>query len=276
VVANLAVNARDAMPRGGSLTIETTDVEIDEQHTREHVMAVTRGHYVMLAVSDTGAGRDEVTRGRIFEPFFTTKGPGKGTGLGLSTVYGIVKQSGGFLEVSGEVGRGTTFKVYLPQVADVGGRTERNPTLGSSLGIETLLLVEDVAGLRMLAKRMLESVGYSVLTAASGEEALSVLERYEEPVHLMVTDVVMPGMSGRNLAEEFVRVRPGMKVLYMSGYTDDVVLRHGAFDEGLPFFGKPFSAAELTRKVREVLDSRNSMPRNKDQAKITISRTIRC
>jgi len=261
VIANLAVNARDAMPQGGQLTIEIQNVKIDEEYARQHQYAhqqgpaVQPGPYVMLVVSDTGMGMDEVTRQRSFEPFFTTKDPGKGTGLGLSTVYGIVKQSDGYIWVYSEVGQGTSFKIYLPQVAEVAGSTRRSPTVAPAHGTETILLVEDVGGLRKLAKRMLESAGYTVLTAANGEEALRVLERHEEQVHLMVTDVVMPGMSGRILAERFDRTRPGMKVLYMSGYTDDVVVRHGVLAEGMPFLSKPFTAAELIRKVREVLDS---------------------
>jgi CheY-like chemotaxis protein len=209
----------------------------------------------MLAVSDTGVGMDEVTRGRIFEPFFTTKGPGKGTGLGLSTVYGIVKQSDGFIWVYSEVGQGTSFKMYLPQVAEVVSSKRRTPTVAPAHGTETILIVEDLGGLRNLTKRMLESAGYTVLTAVNGEEALLLLERHEERVHLMVTDVVMPGMSGPDLAERFDGIRPGMKVLYMSGYTDDVVVRHGVLDEGMPFLGKPFTVTELTRKIREVLDA---------------------
>ena len=255
VLANLAVNARDAMPQGGKLTVETQSVEIGEQYARQHRVAVQPGPYVMLSMSDTGVGMDEVTRGRIFEPFFTTKAPGKGTGLGLSTVYGIVKQSDGFISVYSEVGHGTSFKIYLPQVAEVAGGKRHSPTVAPAHGTETILLVEDVEGLRKLTKRMLESAGYTVLTAANGEEALLLLERYEKPLHLMVTDVVMPGMSGRTLAERFDAIRPGMKVLYMSGYTDDVVVRHGVLDKGMPFLGKPFAVVELTRKVREVLDS---------------------
>jgi len=257
VIVNLAVNARDAMPHGGQLTIETRNVEIDEPYAREHGVAVKPGPYVMLAISDTGVGMDQVTREQIFEPFFTTKGPGKGTGLGLSTVYGIVKQSGGFIWVYSEVGQGTSFKIYLPQVADVAGGKRHSPTVAPAHGTETILLVEDVEGLRKLTKRMLESAGYTVLTAANGEEALLMLERDDKPLHLMVTDVVMPGMSGRTLAEQFDATRPGMKVLYMSGYTDDVVVRHGVLDEGMPFLAKPFTAVELTRKVREVLDSQS-------------------
>jgi hypothetical protein len=257
VIANLAVNARDAMPQGGQVTIETRNVEVDEQYAYEHGVAVPPGPYVMLAVSDTGAGMDEVTRGRIFEPFFTTKAPGKGTGLGLSTVYGIVKQSDGFIWVYSEVGQGTSFKIYLPQVAEVTGGKRHSPTVAPAHGTETILLVEDVEGLRTLATRILESAGYTVLLAANGEEALLVLERYKEPVHLLVTDVVMPGISGQNLAKRLDRTAPGTKVLYMSGYTDDIIVRHGVLDEGMPFLSKPFTVVELTRKVREVLDSQS-------------------
>jgi two-component system cell cycle sensor histidine kinase/response regulator CckA len=257
VIANLAVNARDAMPQGGKLTIELQNVEIDEQYARQHSVAVQPGPCVMLAMSDTGVGMDAVTRGRIFEPFFTTKGPGKGTGLGLSTVYGIVKQSNGFIWVCSEVGQGTSFKIHLPQVAEVVGSKRQSPTIASAHGTETILVVEDVGGLRSLAKRMLESLGYTVLTATDGEDALRLLEDYRGPVHLVLTDVVMPGMGGRTLAERFGRTRPEMKVLYMSGYTDDVILRHGVFDEGMPFLGKPFTVVDLTLKVREVLDSQS-------------------
>jgi signal transduction histidine kinase/ActR/RegA family two-component response regulator len=257
MIANLAVNARDAMPKGGKLTIELQNVEIDEQYARQHGVAVLPGPYVMLAISDTGIGMDEATRGQIFEPFFTTKGPGKGTGLGLSTVHGIVKQSNGFIWVYSEVGQGTSFKIYLPQVAEVADGQRRGPTIASARGTETILVVEDVGGLRNLVKRMLESVGYTVLTATDGEDALRLLEDYKEPVHLVLSDVVMPTMGGRILAERFGRTRPEMKVLYMSGYTDDVVVRHGVLDEGMPFLGKPFTVVDLTRKVREVLDSQS-------------------
>jgi two-component system cell cycle sensor histidine kinase/response regulator CckA len=255
VIANLAVNARDAMPQGGQLTIETQDVTIDEHDARQHGVAVTPGSYAALVVSDSGIGMDEATRARIFEPFFTTKGPGKGTGLGLATVYGIVKQSHGFIWVYSEVGQGTSFKIYLPQVTEAAPAAHARPTVGSSTGTETILLVEDNMGLRKLATRFLEPAGYRVLGAATGEEALSLLERHQAPVHLLLSDVVMPGMSGRQLAEQLVQTRPGVKVLYMSGYTSDTIVRHGVLDAQVSFLGKPFTAATLLQKVREVLDS---------------------
>ena len=255
VITNLAVNARDAMPQGGQLTIETQNVTIDEDYARQHGVAVPPGSYVLLTVSDSGVGIDEATRTRIFDPFFTTKGPGKGTGLGLSTVYGIVKQSHGFIWVDSEVGHGTSFKIYLPQVTEAAGTDRPEPTVVSSSGTETILLVEDNAELRKLATRFLEPAGYTVLLASTGEEALQLLERHEEPVHLLLSDVVMPGMSGRQLAERLAQTRPGMKVLYMSGYTSDTILRHGVSDAQVPFLNKPFTVAALLRKIREVLDS---------------------
>jgi PAS domain S-box-containing protein len=255
VIANLAVNARDAMPEGGQLTIETQNATIDEDYARQHGVAMTPGSYVVLAVSDSGDGMDEATRARIFEPFFTTKGPGKGTGLGLSTVYGIVKQSHGFIWVDSEVGQGTSFKVFLPQVTEAGGPDPPAPTVVSTSGTETILLAEDNAGLRKLATRVLEPAGYTVLGAASGEEALHLLEGHKGAVHLLLSDVVMPGMSGRHLAEQLAQTRPGMKVLYMSGYTSDTIVRHGVLEAHMPLLNKPFSAAALLRKVREVLNS---------------------
>ncbi|OFW47415.1 MAG: hypothetical protein A3J29_22490 [Acidobacteria bacterium RIFCSPLOWO2_12_FULL_67_14b] len=257
VIANLAVNARDAMPQGGQLTIETLDVELDEDYPRQHGVAVRPGSYVMLAITDTGTGMDEATRARIFEPYFTTKASGKGTGLGLSTVFGIVKQSEGLIWVYSEVGRGTSFKIYLPRVAEVAGSTFLHAATGPTRGTETILVVEDEKGLRNLVARILQSAGYTVRTAADGKEALHELERVEGPVSLMITDVVMPGLSGPSLAEEAGRIRSGIKVLYMSGYTDDTVMRHRILDERLPFIGKPFTAVALGRKVREVLDSKD-------------------
>ena len=254
VIANLAINARDAMPDGGTLTIEACNVVIDEEIGRRSGTMAAPGPYVALVVRDTGAGMDEATRRQIFEPFFTTKGPGKGTGLGLSTVYGIVKQSDGFICVDSEVGHGSCFSIHLPQVTDPAASQAAGRSIAPPRGTETILVVEDVIGLRRLITRTLGSAGYKVLTAASGEEALQVLDQYREPVHLMATDVVMRGMSGRSLAELLGRTRPNMKVLYMSGYTDDVIVRNGVVADGVTFVSKPFTMAELTGKVREVLD----------------------
>ena len=254
VMTNLAVNARDAMPQGGRLTIETQNVTIGEDDARQHGVAVPPGSYVRLAVSDSGVGMDEATCARIFEPFFTTKGPGKGTGLGLATVYGIVKQSHGFIWVHSKVGQGTSFKIYLPQVTEAAGHDRPEPIVASSSGTETILLVEDNAAVRTLATRVLEPAGYTVFGAATGEEALRLLERQEEPVHLLLSDVVLPGMSGRQLAERLAQTRPGMKVLYMSGYTGDTIVLQGVLEAQMHFLNKPFTAAALLRKVREVLD----------------------
>ncbi len=198
---------------------------------------------------------DEVTRASIFEPFFTTKAPGKGTGLGLSTVDGIVKQSNGFIRVYSEVGKGTSFKIFLPQVTEAEKSERVAPTGRSTSGTETILLVEDNAGLRNLVTRFLEPAGYAVLEAASGDEAMLVLKQHEGPVHLLLSDVVMPGMSGRYLAEQLAQTRPGMKVLFMSGYTSDTIVRHGVLEAQMPFLNKPFTASVLLRKVRGVLDS---------------------
>ena len=255
VITNLAVNARDAMPQGGQLIIETQNVTIDKDYARQIGVTMPSGSYVLLAVSDSGGGMDEATRVRIFEPFFTTKGPSRGTGLGLSTVYGIVKQSHGFIGVYSEVGQGTSFKIYLPQVTEAAGTDRPGPTVVSSSGTETILLVEDNAGLRKLATRLLKPAGYTVLGAGTGEEALLVLARHAAPVHLLLTDVVMPGMSGRHLAERLAQTHPGMKVLYMSGYTSDTMVRHGVLEAKVSFINKPFNAAALLQKVREVLDS---------------------
>ena len=254
VIMNLAVNSRDAMPQGGMLTIETSDVDLDEAYAGTHV-SVRPGHYVRMAVSDTGSGMDRDTMGQIFEPFFTTKGPGKGTGLGLSTVYGIVKQSGGNVWVYSEPGRGTAFKVYLPGVEQAAELPVRDQQAPKALrGWETILVAEDEVVLRELVGRILQANGYTVLAAADGAQAIEICGRHEGPIHLMVSDVVMPQMGGREAAERLAAVRPDMKVLYMSGYTSDAIVRHGILNPGTNFLQKPFTPDSLARKVREVLD----------------------
>jgi len=255
VIMNLAVNARDAMSRGGKLTIETANVELDNAYAREHV-SFRPGSYVMLAVSDTGCGMDAATQARIFEPFFTTKEVGKGTGLGLSTVYGIVKQSDGNIWVYSEPGRGTTFKIYLPRVEGAVETVEPGVAPARAVrGSETILLVEDDHAVRVLARSVLQAHGYTVLEASQGKEALFLSGQHEGPIHLMVTDTVMPGMSGRDLAERLKPSRPNMKVLFMSGYTDKAIVHHGELVPGTAFLQKPFTPDALARKVREVLDS---------------------
>lgn len=253
ILLNLSVNARDAMPKGGVLTIETANVTIDEEYAGRHV-SVPPGNYVMLAVSDTGCGMDAETQERIFEPFFTTKGVGKGTGLGLSTVYGIVKQSGGNIWVYSEQGRGTTFKVYFPAIeVDPAETIEEVRQTETPPGNETVLLVEDEEMVRSMTREILEERGYVVLEAKHGKDALRVSEQYVGPIHLMLSDVVMPQMSGRELAEQLSPIRSEMKVLYMSGYTDDAIIHHGVLDHGVEFIEKPFSADALARKVHDVL-----------------------
>jgi len=254
VLMNLVVNARDAMPKGGKIVIETAKAEFDEGYAEQHV-AVNPGPYVMLAVSDTGTGMDEETRARIFEPFFTTKELGKGTGLGLSTVYGIVKQSGGFIWAYSELGKGTTFKVYLPRIAQLAEGYKRNVQPKSARrGTETILLVEDDKTVRDLVREVLRDYGYTVLVAVNGEDALSVAERHGAAIHLLLTDVVMPGMSGRILANRLSEARPEMKMLFMSGYTDDAIVHHGVLDADTRFIQKPFPPHALAQKVRDVLD----------------------
>jgi two-component system cell cycle sensor histidine kinase/response regulator CckA len=255
-IINIVVNARDAMPQGGKLTIETANVELDEEYARRHI-AVKPGSYVMLSISDTGVGMTKEVQERIFEPFFTTKEMGRGTGLGLSTVYGIVKQSGGNIWVYSEVGRGSTFKIYLPRVEEALEEGVREEVIGEiPRGSETILVVEDEEVVRKLAVRLLKRQGYKVLEAPDGGQAFILCEKYQDPIHLILTDVVMPGMSGRELVERLQRIHPEMKALYMSGYTDNVILHHGILEQGLAFIQKPFTLEILGRKVREVLDKR--------------------
>jgi len=257
VLTNLVMNARDAMPQGGTITIETRNAELGEEHMRRYPYRVQPGAYVRLVVRDTGHGMDEATLARIFEPFFTTKEPGKGTGLGLSTVYGIVKQSGGYIWAESEVGKGTRFEIYLPRVeapADTGRPTVAPSAARGGRG-EIVLLVEDEDAVRALARRILERGGYTVLEASHGEEAIRIADGFDRPIHLLLTDLTMPEMSGRELAERLVVRRPEMRVLYMSGYTEDDVVRRGILGHGAVFLEKPFTPETLGRKVRETLDA---------------------
>ena len=255
IILNLAVNARDAMPQGGKLTIETGNVELDEANVRAHP-AGEPGAYVMLAVTDSGIGMDAETQARIFEPFFTTKEQGKGTGLGLATVYGIVKQSGGYIWVYSEPGQGTTFKVYLPRVEE--DATVQGPGATPSpvaTGSETVLVVEDEAGVRMLTTEVLKARGYTVLAASTPGEAQAISEAHAGPIELLLTDMVLPEMGGRELAATLTAARREMAVLYMSGYTTDAALRHGVTDGGVAYLEKPFTPTTLMVKVREVLQT---------------------
>jgi two-component system, cell cycle sensor histidine kinase and response regulator CckA len=254
IIMNLAVNARDAMPNGGQLTIETRNVDLDEDYTRLH-SDVRPGGYVMLVVSDTGIGMDSDVRTRIFEPFFTTKEPGRGTGLGLATVYGIVKQSGGHINVYSEPRHGTTFKVFLPRVDEPLSNAGLHPVMPKALrGTETVLLVEDEDTVRLLSRHILQLYGYTVIEARGPEEAIAKAKAHEGTIHLLLTDVVMPGGGGRHVAEQIGASRPGVKVLFVSGYTDDAVVRYGILHAEAAFLQKPFTAASLAAKVREVLD----------------------
>jgi len=255
VLMNLAVNARDAMPGGGKLLLETANVELDETYAEMHV-GVTPGPHVMLAVTDTGAGMSKEVQAKIFEPFFTTKDLGKGTGLGLSTVFGIVRQSGGHIWVYSEPGQGTTFKIYFPRT-DLAPDVKTRPPLaaGRLRGSETLLLVEDDEQLRVVSRTILAKSGYRVIAADGPADALARCAEESGPIHLMITDVVMPGMNGLELATQAAKSRPAMKVLYVSGYTNNTIVHHGVLDEGVAFLQKPITPDALLRKVREILDS---------------------
>jgi CheY-like chemotaxis protein/two-component sensor histidine kinase len=256
VLINLVVNARDAMERGGTLTITTDNAELSNEHGERHFGAAA-GKYVMLAVTDSGSGMTKEVQQRLFEPFYTTKGPGKGTGLGLATVHGIVKQSGGDLYVYSELGHGTTFKVYFPRLTNV---TDIVETVAPHFavpprGSETLLLAEDDESIRALGARVLESLGYKVLLARTGREALRIVAEYNGTIDMIATDVVMPEMNGSQLVEKVLEARPGIRVLFMSGYTDDEVMRRGVIDGQTAFLQKPFTPDLLAHKVREVLDA---------------------
>jgi CheY-like chemotaxis protein len=256
VIMNLAVNSRDAMATGGRLTIETQSVELGDQYSRQH-LSVGPGRYVMLAVSDNGSGMDAATLQRVFEPFFTTKGLGKGTGLGLSTVYGIIKQSGGDIWVYSEPGHGSTFKVYLPNVQEGGdAMDDTSGHVKPPPGTETLLVVEDEPQVRRLVREVLASSGYTVLEASSDVEAMRIAGNPETAIDLLLTDVVMPGTSGSALASRIGITRPAIRVLYMSGYTDNALADHGVLASGIAFLQKPFTPDILLRKVWEVLHPR--------------------
>jgi two-component system cell cycle sensor histidine kinase/response regulator CckA len=253
ILINLAVNARDAMPQGGRLTIEARNVELDDAYKDQH-QPVIPGRYVMLAVGDTGSGMDRDTQLRIFDPFFTTKALGKGTGLGLATVYGIVKQIGGYIWVYSEVAKGTVFKIYLPRVEQSAQPAKQNePEATVPWGCETILLAEDSASLREMAREYLESTGFTVLEAASGAEALQKAKEFNGTIHLLLTDVVMPEMTGPELAKQMTPLFPGIKIIFTSGYTDDAIARQGVLDPAVAFIPKPYRPKALARKIREVL-----------------------
>ncbi|HZQ21320.1 MAG TPA: PAS domain S-box protein [Terriglobales bacterium] len=253
VLMNLVVNAKDAMPSGGKLAIQTANVALDDSYRREHTF-IRPGPYVMLSVSDTGQGMSKEIQSQIFEPFFTTKEKGKGTGLGLSTVYGIVKQSGGYIFVESEPCRGTTFRIYLPRVEDAADAAVGAKTAPESIGgSETILLVEDEESVRQLVRETLQSKGYNVMEAENGERALRIAEAHKAPIDAVITDVVMPGMSGRDLAQRLLTTRPDIKILYLSGYTEDAIIHQDVLEPGTAFLQKPFTLQTLTKKVREVL-----------------------
>jgi PAS domain S-box-containing protein len=258
VLMNLAVNARDAMPQGGKVMVGTANADLDETYARQHAY-VQPGHYVALSFSDTGCGMDRQTQARIFEPFFTTKGPGKGTGLGLSTVYGVVKQNDGYIRVYSEPGKGTTFRIYFPRVEAAAQPSSATSAAATLLrGTETVLLVEDEPGLRTLARECLEDHGYTVLEAADGKAALALARQHSAPIQLLLTDVIMPGMSGRELADHLSRERPEIRVVYMSGYANDLVAQHGALDPETILLEKPFTLQVLLAKVHQALTALRS------------------
>jgi CheY-like chemotaxis protein len=252
ILINLAVNARDAMPDGGKLTIETSNIRLNEAYCRDHAGFIP-GDYVQVMVSDNGVGMDRETISHVFEPFFTTKEVDKGTGLGLSTIYGIVNQHGGFINVYSEPGQGTTFRIYIPRVTEKGEIAETTEETQAAPGIGTVLLVEDDEMVRLVTKAQLENIGYTVLVGTTPMEALSLLKRADTPVDLLITDVVMPGMKGGELRDRAQVLRPGIKVLFMSGYTSNVIVHHGILAEGVHFVQKPFTMDILAQKVLEAM-----------------------
>jgi PAS domain S-box-containing protein len=255
VLINLVVNARDAMPGGGKIVIETSNAELDDGYCSRHPY-VKPGRFVMVAVSDTGHGMSEEVKAHIFEPFFTTKAKGGGTGLGLATTYGVVKQAEGSIEVYSEMGMGTTFKIYLPRIEEAASKSARDDRPPERPGgAETVLIVEDETIVRDLCARVLDESGYCVLQAGNGDEAIALATGYRERIDLLLTDVVMPGMSGRELADRLTRIHPETRVLFTSGYTDNAIVHHGVLDEDVSFIGKPYSPSALAKKVREVLDT---------------------
>jgi PAS domain S-box-containing protein len=258
VILNLAVNARDAMPDGGHLTIETSNAVLGEAEIQRYPY-VLAGEYTMLGVRDTGCGMDQETQSHIFEPFFTTKESGKGTGLGLATAYGVIKQSGGYLWVDSSPGQGSFFKLYLPQVAEAAeapSKIASPPTPAPALGSQTILLVEDEQSLRKLTHKILKDVGYAVLEAEGGSKALEIAEQYKSKIDLLLTDVIMPGINGRLLAEKLSAARPDMKILYMSGYAEGEIARHGLLQPSIQLLRKPFTCEELTQRVQQVMNAK--------------------
>jgi two-component system, cell cycle sensor histidine kinase and response regulator CckA len=255
ILVNLAVNARDAMPDGGKLTIETANVYLDEDYHATHPY-IKPGHHVMLALSDTGCGMSAEVKSHLFEPFYTTKQKGRGTGLGLATIYGAVKQAGGTIEVYSELGKGTIFRIYLPAITESPEALEMDKSTTTSLpkGEETILLVEDERIVRELATKILKRLNYSILPASNGAEALEIARNYNGIINLLITDVVMPGMNGRQLAEQLQQMRPQTKVLFTSGYTENAIAHHGVIDSNLNFIGKPYSSRDMANKIRRILD----------------------
>ena len=258
IIMNLIVNAKDAMPSGGEIIIETEEITLDQHYVNKRI-EVKPGQYILMVVSDTGEGMDEYVQSKIFDPFFTTKEQGKGTGLGLSTVYGIVKQHDGYIYAYSEKGRGTTFKIYLPASTSAAEETESQTAVTTMFhGNETILIVDDDISIRQLILETLKPQGYKCLQAASGQEAVNALRKYRGEVHLLLTDVVMPGMNGKELAEKIREARPGMEVIFMSGYTENIIAHHGVLEQGINYIAKPITPVTLSQKVRNVLIKRQS------------------